>query len=82
MKANTSLLVHFPPISNKNLSNTGNLLAVKSCSSEIYLAVNLQNAHAQQSVSSDTTQTTLAIYSLSLGWMLAVYWLKLGGKLA
>ena len=48
----------------------------------MYLAVNVQNALAQQSVSSDMTQTTLAICRLSLGWMLAVYWLKLGDKLA
>ena len=48
----------------------------------MYLAVNVQNALAQQSVSSDMTQTTLAISSLSLYWMLAVYWLKLGVKLA
>ena len=48
----------------------------------MYPAVNVQNVLAQQSVSSDMTQTTLAICSLSLYWMLAVYWLKLGDKFA
>ena len=42
----------------------------------MYLAVNVQNALAQQSVSSDMTQTTLAICRLNLGWMLTVYWLN------
>ena len=58
------------------------MLAAKSCSSEMCPAVNVQNALAQQNVSSDMTQTTRAICRLSLGYMLAVYWLKLGDKLA
>ena len=60
MKANTTLLVYFSPSVTKTF-NTGTLLAVKSCSSEMYLAVNVQNALAHQNVSIDMTQTALAI---------------------